>query len=159
MKITLELLKEWNACERALTWFARDYPDGVDAPVQELCDKVIPADWRKYDSLWLLHEVAARVDGKDGDEAMALLVERADGSRLAKAVLEIEKRDTSAALTRLLQVGDAANLAQVIERGTDAQAVQAAEALKAVDPAALKGSESVLTGARAALVQEVQRGI
>lgn len=84
MKITIDLLKEWGACERALAWFEKDYPDGVDAPVKELCDKVIPAEWREYDSLWLLHEVAARVDGVEGDEALALLVERADMDSVAK---------------------------------------------------------------------------
>jgi len=155
VKITLELLKEWGACERALKWFDETYPDGVDAPMKELCDKVIPAEWREYDSLWLLHEVAARVDGVEGDEALALLVERADGSRLAKAVCEITKRDTGAALQRLLQVGDAASLVRVLERGTDAQAVQAADALRVVDRAVLKGCEGLLSAARV----EVVRGI
>jgi len=141
VKITLELLKDWNACERALKWFEKDYPDGVDDTIEGLV-KRIPADW-EYDALWLLHEVAARVAGVEGDEALALLVERADPSRLAKAVLEIARRDTSAAMERLLQVGDAPSLVRVIERGTDTQAVQAIDALRAADPA----------------VQEVVRGV
>ena len=58
-------------------------------------------------------------------------------------MLEIARRDTSAAMERLLQVGDAPSLVRVIERGTDTQAVQAIDALRAADPA----------------VQEVVRGV
>lgn len=111
MKITIDLLKEWGACERALVWFEKTYPAGVTDTLPGLLAR-IPADW-EYDGLWLLHELAARMDGPAGDQALTLLVERADPSRLAKAVLEITRRDTGAAMVRLIDSGDRESMAMV----------------------------------------------
>jgi len=156
MKITLDLLKQWDACEDALEWFAKDYPDGVDEPLPILCDKIIPTEHRFEYSTWLLHEVAARVEGEEGDEALEMLVERADDSRLARAVMRITLRDTSKALARLVKEGSPEHLVAVLERGVEKDAAQAAEALTAKDPAIAKFCERALPE-RGALVAAAWR--
>ena len=157
MKITLDLLKQWDACEDALEWFAKDYPDGVDATLPILCDKVIPKEHRFEYSTWLLHEVAAREKGLEGDEALEMLVERADDSRLARAVMRITLRDTSKALARLVKEGSPEHLVAVVERGAEKDAAQAAEALTAKAPAIAKFCERTLQPERAALVADARR--
>jgi hypothetical protein len=157
MKVTLDLLKEWGACEDALEWFAKDYPDGVDEPLPVLCDKVIPKEHHFEYSTWLLHEVAAREKGLEGDEALAMLVERADDSRLARAVMRITLRDTSEALARLVKEGSPEHLVAVLERGAEKDAAQAAEALTAKAPAIAKFCERTLQPERAAFITAARR--
>lgn len=157
MKVTLDMLTEWGACEDALEWFAKDYPDGVDEPLPVLCDKVIPKEHRFEYSTWLLHEVAARVEGEEGDEALEMLVERADSSRLARAVTRITIRDTSKAMARLVKEGAPEDLALVLERGAEKYAAQAAEALVVKAPAIAKYCEQTLQPERAAFITAAWR--
>jgi len=157
MKVTLDLLKEWGACEDALEWFAKDYPDGVDEPLPILCDKMIPKEHHFEYSTWLLHEVAARVEGEEGDEALALLIERADGAQLARAVTRITIRDTSKAMARLVKEGAPEDLALVLERGAEKDAAQAAETLIAKAPAIAKFCERTLQPERAAFITAARR--
>lgn len=157
MKITLDLLKQWDACEDALEWFATDYPDGVDEPLPILCDKIIPTEHRFEYSTWLLHEVAARVAGPEGDEALEMLIADADPSLLARIVTQITIRDTSAALARLVKEGQAEHLARVMECGSDTDAAHAAAALLVRDPAVAKYLERTLTAERAALITDARR--
>jgi hypothetical protein len=157
MKITLDLLKQWGACEVALAWFARAYPDDVEDKVSRLSGELIDAEFRNVYGLWLLHEVAARVEGEEGDEALALLIERADGAQLARIVTQITIRDTSAALARLVKEGQAEHLARVMECGSDTDAAHAAAALLVRDPAVAKYLERTLTAERAALITDARR--
>lgn len=157
MKVTLGMLKEWSACEDALEWFAKAYPDGVDEPLPVLCDKVIPKEHHFEYSTWLLHEVAAREKGLEGDEALEMLVERADDSRLARAVMRITLRDTSKALARLVKEGSPEHLVAVLERGTEQDAAQAAEALTAKAPAVAQFCMRTLQPERAALITDAKR--
>lgn len=157
MKVTLGMLKEWSACEDALEWFAKAYPDGVDEPLPVLCDRMTPADRRFEYSTWFLHEVAAREKGLEGDEALEMLVERADDSRLARAVMRITLRDTSKALARLVKEGSPEHLVAVLERGTEQDAAQAAEALTAKAPAVAQFCMRTLQPERAALITDAKR--
>lgn len=157
MRVTSKLLMEWGACEVALEWFATDYPDGVDEPLPILCDKIIPTEHRFEYSTWLLHEVAARVAGPEGDEALEMLVERADDSRLARAVMRITLRDTSKALARLVKEGSPEHLVAVVERGAEKDAIEAAEALTAKAPAIAKFCERTLQPERAAFITAARR--
>ncbi len=157
MKITLDLLKQWDACEDALEWFARAYPDDVEDKVSRLSGELIDAEFRDVYGLWLLHEVAARVEGEEGDEALEMLIERADSSRLARAVTRITIRDTSKAMARLVKEGAPEDLALVLERGAAKYAAQAAEALTAKAPAIAKFCERTLQPERAALVADARR--
>lgn len=157
MKITLDLLEKWGACEVALAWFARAYPDGVEDTVERLSGELIDAEFRNVYGLWLLHEVAARVEGEEGDEALALLIERADGAQLARAVTQITMRDTSKALARLVEIGEADHLVAVVERGAEKDAAQAAEALTAKAPAIAKFCERTLQPERAAFITAARR--
>ena len=115
MIVTIGRLEEWGACEDARLRFARDYPNGLDMPVKQIAEIPMLRE-APYWCLWFLHEVAARADGKDGDDAFALLVERADPSRLAKAVNEIKGRDIQPALAKLCKGTDAYALFLVAER-------------------------------------------
>jgi len=157
MKITLDLLEKWGACEVALAWFARAYPDDVEDKVSRLSGELIDAEFRNVYGLWLLHEVAARVEGEEGDEALALLIERADGAQLARAVTRITIRDTSKALARLVKEGSPEHLVAVLERGVEKDAIEAAEALTAKAPAIAKFCERTLQPERAALVADARR--
>ena len=157
MKITLDLLEKWGACEDALEWFATDYPDGVDEPLPVLCDKVIPTEHHFEYSTWLLHEVAARVEGEEGDEALALLIEWADGAQLARAVTRITIRDTSKAMARLVKEGAPEDLTLALERGAAKYAAQAAETLIAKAPAIAKYCEQALQPERAAFITAARR--
>lgn len=157
MKVTLDLLKEWGACEDALEWFAKDYPDGVDEPLPILCDKMIPKEHHFEYVTWFLHEVAAREKGPEGDEALEMLVERADGSRLARAVTRITIRDTSKAMARLVKEGAPEDLTLALERGAAKYAAQAAETLIAKAPAIAKYCEQALQPERAAFITAARR--
>ena len=157
MKITLDLLEKWGACEVALAWFARAYPDDVEDKVSRLSGELIDAEFRNVYGLWLLHEVAARVEGEEGDEALALLIERADGAQLARAVTQITMRDTGKALARLVEIGEADHLVAVVERGAEKDAAQAAEALTAKAPAIAKFCERTLQPERAAFITAARR--
>ena len=157
MKITLDLLEKWGACEVALAWFARAYPDDVEDKVSRLSGELIDAEFRNVYGLWLLHEVAARVEGEEGDEALEMLVERADDSRLARAVMRITLRDTSEALARLVKEGSPEHLVAVVERGAEKDAAQAAEALTAKAPAIAKFCERTLQPERAAFITAARR--
>ena len=127
--VTLELLEEWGACERAVKWFVETYPKGITDTMAGLVAR-IPEDW-PYDALWLLHQVAKRSGGPEGEDAYRLLVEKADPSRLANAVLELDTRDTSAALDRLVASGDAAQLERVARDGKGEAKTRAEAALTA----------------------------
>lgn len=129
--VTLDLLKSWGACPRALAWFSEAYPKGVTDTISGLLSRM-PEEW-PHDRTWFLHETAKRVDGPQGDEALALLVAQADPSRLAKAVTDITRRDTREALDRLKASGDAAGLVTVIKAGPEAAAIEAAAALGEVE--------------------------
>ena len=157
MKVTLDLLKEWGACEVALEWFAKDYPDGVDEPLPILCDKMIPKEHHFEYSTWLLHEVAARVAGPEGDEALEMLVERADGAQLARAVTQITMRDTSKAMARLVKEGAPEDLALALERGAEKDAIEAAKTLVVKAPAIAKYCERTLQPERAAFITAARR--
>lgn len=157
MKITLDLLEKWGACEVALAWFARAYPDGVEDTVERLSGELIDAEFRNVYGLWLLHEVAARVEGEEGDEALALLIERADGAQLARAVTQITMRDTSKAMAKLTNEGGAEYLASVLERGSVTDARLAAAALLARDPAVAQFCMRTFQPERAALITDAKR--
>jgi len=66
---------------------------------------------------WFLREVAVRADGKEGDMALALLVEDVgpeDASWLATAIVRVQGRDTKAAEDKLAEIGDAHSLSVVV---------------------------------------------
>lgn len=157
MKVTLKQLDKWGACQEALDWWKRDHPDGEDASLDVLVNKVIPEKCRKDWGEWFLFEVAARVDGPEGDEALEMLVERADDSRLARAVMRITLRDTSKALARLVKEGSPEHLVAVVERGAEKDAIEAAEALTAKAPAIAKFCERTLQPERAAFITAARR--
>ncbi len=127
MKITLKVLEQWNACERYRKVFAREYPNGVEGTAAEIAS--IP-DF-EHDQLWILLEMAVRVDGVDGDEALHLLVDRADASRLARAVERVSRRDATPALERLIATGDLEQLTRVVQKAPEDRARQAAAAIDA----------------------------
>ncbi len=157
MKVTLDLLKAWGACTEALDWWKRDHPDGEDESLTVLCEKVIPEKYRQDWSQWFLYEVAARVEGEEGDEALEMLVERADSSRLARAVTRITIRDTSKAMARLVKEGAPEDLTLALERGAAKYAAQAAETLIAKAPAIAKFCERTLQPERAAFITAARR--
>lgn len=157
MKVTLDLLKEWGACQEALDWWKKDHPDGEDESLTVLCEKVIPEKYREDWGQWFLFEVAAQVEGKEGDEALDILIADADASLLARIVTQITIRDTSAALARLVKEGQAEHLARVMECGSDTDAAHAAAALLVRDPAVAKYLERTLTAERAALITDARR--
>lgn len=129
MRVTLKLLEQWGACPRFLEWMKKHYPEGHTDTIAGLVSR-IPEEW-PYDGLWFLHEVAKRVDGAAGDDALVLLTERADPSRLAKAVTEITRRDTTAALDKLIASDDLMAVHDVAQRATGEAAARALSAIEA----------------------------
>lgn len=157
MKVTLDLLKEWGACQEALDWWKKDHPDGEDESLTVLCEKVIPEKYRQDWSQWFLYEVAARVEGKEGDEALDILIADADGAQLARIVTQITIRDTSKAMARLVKEGAPEDLTLALERGAAKYAAQAAETLIAKAPAIAKFCERTLQPERAAFITAARR--
>lgn len=157
MKVTLDLLKEWGACQEALDWWKKDHPDGEDESLTVLCEKVIPEKYRQDWSQWFLYEVAARVEGPEGDEALKKLVEIAEGAQLAKIVMRITIRDTSAALAKLVADGGAEYLVRVLEGGPLVEAATCASALAARAPAVATYCERELKPERGALITDARR--
>jgi len=157
MKVTLDMLTEWGACQDALDWWKQDHPDGEDEPLDVLVNKIIPEKHREEWGRWFLFEAAVRVEGSEGDEALDMLIADADPSLLARIVTQITIRDTSAALARLVKEGQAEHLARVMECGSDTDAAHAAAALLVRDPAVAKYLERTLTAERAALITDARR--
>ncbi len=157
MKVTLKQLDKWGACQEALDWWKRDHPDGEDASLDVLVNKVIPEKCRKDWGEWFLFEVAARVDGPEGDEALDMLIADADASILTRIVTHITSRDTSKAMAKLTNEGGAEYLASVLERGSVTDARLAAAALLARDPAIAKFCERTLQPERAAFITAARR--
>ena len=124
MLITADLLKSWGAtC--SLDWM----PKGGIEFTRENALKAPPG---KYARLWFLREMAARVDGKDGDLALALLQEEVgsdDVSWLATAIVRAKGRDTKAAVDKVLDTGDAHSLSVLVRNGDAAVAERAAPVL------------------------------
>lgn len=162
-RITQQILDDWGACDWWAENFSGLYPDGMTgtaAQIAKAAEARSKLSEKQYDRLWILHELAKRVSGGVGDEALALLEDEADASRLAKAVIEITARDTKGALDRLIALGEAQYLTQVVEKATLADAETAATALaKNTDTKLLGYAESVLSSERRALLADARSSI
>ena len=123
--ITLDTLRSWGACARWIELFPKRCGESVTGTAAEIA--AIPTG--EYDQLWILQALAVHVDGDVGRDALALLVPRADASRLARAVVEVNKHDTTAALARLVELGEPEFLGKVVEDGGESDAATAAAAL------------------------------
>jgi len=119
MLITSKLLKEWGACERYREVFAKEYPNGVTGTAAEIA--AIPE--YECDQWWV--EMAVRLSGKDGEDALRLATERVDLSRLASLVLRVKDKDTSAAYARLKASKDIRGLYRVARKGESKTATDA----------------------------------
>lgn len=120
LRVTPGLLREWGACDRAVVLYGERYPDGVEGTAAEIA-AIAEAE---YDAAWILEELAARCADQVGEDALRLLIEKADPSRLANVVLRVKDKDTQSALDKLLVSNDLMQIKRVADGGDgDAQAL------------------------------------
>ena len=159
MRVTLDLLKQWDACERALVWFEKDYPSGVEDTLEGLRDNVIPEEWLD-DWYWLLVRIAAYKNDPEGDEAYLILKRDKKGCQLTDVYMLSDFREDAQHLRALEEEENLEELFKIVRGGKESHANKAAKALrKSVDLDVLNNLADSLKGTRKALLKGEANGV